>query len=106
MASHYHPPGTPDPWEPGRDADAGPFLIDGCERCAEYVNDQGVHFDPERWLAFWQHMVDVEFAPPFKGDTHYRSGLDARLGRQLYHVALAMQRAWGLTTDQLRDGRP
>jgi hypothetical protein len=94
VTTHYHPPGTPQPWEPGRD---GPFLIDGCPRCEEYVAAEGIWFDEGRWRAFWLHMLDVET------DQHrgYGSRLDKLLGEKLWHVALGLQRAFGLTTGQL-----
>lgn len=73
-----------------KDAGRGEFLVDGCERCDEYLRDLGLSFDPVRWRAFWQHMVNVEF----DNDTHYDSKLDAALGHRLYFVALGLQRAF------------
>jgi CheY-like chemotaxis protein len=68
------------------------FLVDGCPRCEEYVRDLGVPFDEDRFRAFWAKMVRVEFDDA----EGYDSTLDRRLGRNLYHVALALQRAFGL----------
>lgn len=94
MTIHEHPPGT------GRPDERQAFLIDGCPRCAEYLADLGLHFDPERWRAFWAKMIDEEFSG---GDAHgYGSSLDRQLGRQFYYLALGLQRAFGLNTDALR----
>jgi hypothetical protein len=94
MSSHVHPPGTPAP--DGRDA----FLIDGCNRCAEYVDDFGVSFDPDRFRAFWRKMVDVEYDDA----SGYASKLDKRLGRRLYLVSLTLHRAFGLDPRELAGG--
>jgi hypothetical protein len=68
------------------------FLVDGCPRCSEYVDDLGVPFDPGRFRAFWVKMVAVEFQ-----DTGgYASQLDKELGRRLYLVALGLQRGFGI----------
>lgn len=83
MSSHLHPPGTPPPSE--REA----FLIDGCPRCAEYVEDLGCSFDADRFRAFWRKMIDVEYDV----EGGYASVLDAKLGRRLYCVSLALHRA-------------
>jgi hypothetical protein len=86
VRSHTHPPGTAEP--DGR----GAFLIDGCERCDEYLEDLGVHFDADRFRAFWAKMVEVEYDDV----GGYESDLDKQLGRRLYIVALSLQRGFGL----------
>lgn len=86
MSSHIHPPGTPVP------ADRAAFLVDGCPRCAEYVEDLGVSFDAERFRAFWEKMVEVEYDDA----SGYASTLDKQLGRRLYVVSLSLHRAFGL----------
>jgi len=68
------------------------FLVDGCARCAEYAADLGLHFDRERWRAFWEKMIRVEF----DDEGTYASGLDRQLGRKLYYVVLGLQRATGV----------
>lgn len=73
-------------------SDRREFLVDGCLRCAEYVEDYGLPFDEDRFRAFWAKMVRVEFDDA----EGYDSGLDRTLGRRLYHVALALQRAFSL----------
>lgn len=95
MSSHLHPPGTPTPGE--REV----FLVDGCERCVEYVEDLGTSFDAERFRAFWRKMVEVEY--DYVGG--YRSKLDKRLGRRLYWISLSLQRAFGLDPRELQDKR-
>ncbi len=91
MSTHVHPPGTPEP-----DA-RGAFLIDGCERCAEYAADLGLHFDSDRFRAFWRKMIEVEY----DDIAGYESELDKQLGRRLYYVSLALQRAFGLDPREL-----
>lgn len=68
------------------------FLVDGCPRCEEYVAELGLPFDADRFRAFWQKMVKVEF----DNSGGYKSMLDKALGRQLYYVATALWRAFGL----------
>jgi hypothetical protein len=68
------------------------FLVDGCPRCQEYVDDLGVYFDPERFRAFWAKMIEVEF----DDDGGYASVADGELGHRLYLVALQFQRAFGI----------
>lgn len=68
------------------------FMVDGCPRCAEYADDLGVHFDPERFRAFWAKMVEVEFDDV----GGYASASDKALGSQLYLVALQFQRSFGI----------
>lgn len=83
---HDHPPGTPDIGERPQ------FLIDGCARCEEYVENMGRSFDPERFRWFWDKMVDVEWDHTYA----WGSKLDAALGHRLYLVSLQLQVAFGL----------
>lgn len=85
-AQHYHPPGTPPPDERYW------FLVDGCERCEEYVEMMGRPFDPGRFREFWEKMIEVEWDS--KGA--WGSKLDAKLGQKLYLVTLQFQAAFGL----------
>lgn len=90
MTTHaHHPP----------PAERREFLVDGCPRCAEYAADLGLHFDEERFRAFWTKMVTVEF----HDDGGYLSQTDKELGRRLYYVALALQRAFGLDPERLAE---
>lgn len=91
MSSHTHLPGTPAP------DDRDVFLIDDCERCAEYVEDLGCSFDSDRFRAFWRKMVDVEYDDA----SGYASALDKQLGRRLYIVSLSLHRAFGLDPREL-----
>ena len=68
------------------------FLVDGCPRCREYVDDLGLHFDPQRFRDFWEHMTRVEWDDA----DHYHSESDKELGRRLYLVSLSFERAFGL----------
>lgn len=77
------------------------FLVDGCPRCAEYLDDLGLSFDEQRFRAFWQTMVAVEF----QGNGGYHSLLDADLGLALYKVALSLQRAFGFDPTFTRRAR-
>jgi hypothetical protein len=74
-----------------------PFLIDGCERCQEYVELLGRPFDPVRFRAFWDKMVEVEW----DNDSWWNSKLDASLGHKLYLVSLQMQAAFGIDPHHL-----
>lgn len=86
MSTHYHPPGSPNP--DNREC----FLVDGCERCQEYVEMLGRPFDPDRFRAFWDKMVKVEW----DHTEAWASALDATLGERLYLVSLQFQAAFGL----------
>jgi hypothetical protein len=90
-ATHYHPLDTPH--IDARDY----FLVDGCERCAEYVEMLGRPFDPARFRAFWDKMVRVEW----DHTEVWQSKLDAELGHKLYLVALQFQVAFGLDPHEL-----
>lgn len=68
------------------------FLVDGCARCEEYVENEGVHFDWDRFAAFWAKMVEIEY----DSTGAYASDLDRRLGRRLYHLSLQLERAFGI----------
>lgn len=91
MTMHEHPDQRPPLERPE-------FLVDGCPRCEEYESDMGLHFDAPRFIAFWRHMIDVEF----EDEGGYMSVLDRQLGRKLFYVALALHRAFGLTAQDLR----
>lgn len=67
------------------------FLIDGCERCKEYVANLGRSFDPGRFREFWNKMIEVEW----DHEGAWKSKLDAELGRKLYLVSLSFQHAYG-----------
>jgi hypothetical protein len=84
VTDHRHPRDTPPP------AERVAFLIDGCPRCREYVDDLGVSFDPERFRAFWAKMVEVEYDDV----GGWESGLDRALGRKLYLVSLCFEKAF------------
>jgi hypothetical protein len=76
-----------------------PFLVDGCERCQEYVELLGRPFDPTRFHAFWHKMIEVEW----DHDGNWNSKLDRALGEKLYLVSLQMQAAFGLHPRDLAD---
>ncbi len=83
-------------------ADRKEFLVDGCPRCAEYVRDIGIHFDVHRFRAFWAKMLEVEY-----GDYGaWGSELDQELGRTLYRVSLALERAFSLNPHALESWEP
>jgi hypothetical protein len=77
------------------------FLVDGCPRCAEYAADLGLHFDEDRFRAFWAKMIRVEFDDAEGWD----SETDRDLGRRLFSVALSLQRAFGLNPRDLLSDR-
>jgi hypothetical protein len=89
-AQHEHPPGTGHWPSPA-------FLVDGCPRCAEYVEMIGRPFDSERFREFWAKMVEVEW----DDIGHYHSKFDAALGRKLYLVSLQFEAAFGLHPREL-----
>lgn len=68
------------------------FLVDGCPRCEEYLDELGLPFDPERFRAFWRKMISVEY----DDEGGYASELDKQLGRRLYHLSLSLERAFAL----------
>lgn len=68
------------------------FLVDDCPRCYEYVEDNGIHFDPSQFRAFWRKMIEVEF----NDIGGYESKADKELGTRLYQVTLSLQRAFDL----------
>lgn len=73
------------------------FLVDGCPRCAEYARDLGLHFGEQRFREFWAKMLQVEY----HDNGNWASELDKELGRNLYFVSLALQRAFGLDPHQI-----
>ncbi len=85
-AVHYHPQDVAAP------TDRDYFLVDGCPRCREYVDDLGLHFDPDRFRAFWAHMIEVEWL----NRDIYKSTNDKDLGTRLYLVSLSFERAFGI----------
>ena len=65
-----------------------PILCDGCPRCEEQAEELGIHLDSEKWQRMWKVMLGVEFndAGP------YQSHAEKKLGVQMYHMALILQR--------------
>ena len=74
-----------------RDEQERPILCDGCPRCEEHAEAFGLSLDTETFRRFWHLMIRVEF-----DDTDvYRSEAEARLGRQMYQAAVALDRNLG-----------
>jgi hypothetical protein len=73
---------------PERNADGLPLLFDGCGRCEEQALNLGLLLDNDRWRKAWAQMIRIEF----KDEGGYLSDADKRLGRDLYYMALLLQR--------------
>jgi hypothetical protein len=77
MSTHTYHPDT---------LDVG--LSDDCPRCSEHANDPLASLDPAHVDDLWRQMVRVEFTD----GGPYRSLAEARACRQLYSLALFLQR--------------
>jgi len=67
-------------------AEAG--LNDDCERCAEIATNPVVYLDGENFRALWAKMISVEF----DDQGGYRSDNERTAGKQLYTIALFVER--------------
>lgn len=72
-------------------------LADGCERCDEIAGNPIAFLDGENFRALWAKMLEVEFG--FYGlddrvadGSSYRSGNEAKAGKQLYMTAIFVER--------------
>lgn len=82
--AHIHAPGAEQ--DPNR-----PILFDGCEVCESRTNLAGIlNLDHGNISALWTRMLSVEFG--HGTEKAYRSRAEARAGRELYYVALLLQR--------------
>lgn len=68
------------------------FLVDGCPRCEQYVENLGIDFDALRFADFWRKMIQIEWFDYGR----YASKLDRDLGSKLYWVSLSLNRAFGI----------
>jgi hypothetical protein len=78
----YHP-------NPELKDDPEAVLYDNCEDCMRHARHLGLTLDDSNWMNMWDRMLAVEATT---GDTTYRSQTEAKLGEQMYHMYVALER--------------
>jgi hypothetical protein len=72
-------------------------LVDGCERCEQQAADPMATLDRDHIASLWREMVRVERDPEgvFRNEGRlvaYRSRADAKACRELYRIAVFLER--------------
>lgn len=68
------------------------ILADGCERCDEHAAEPMLLWlDQQKMEALWDKMISVE-----RSSGHYATGNEAKAARQLYNLAIWLERYVGV----------
>lgn len=65
------------------------ILFDECDGCDRHALALGLTLDAEQWPKMWRRMIAAEFGI---GRGRYETGNEGTLGRQMYWMAVALER--------------
>jgi hypothetical protein len=83
-------------YHPREGEDLNVILFDDCPDCKLHTEALGLSLDEDNWRDMWERMlaVELDYMGTLDNATSdsYRSANEAKLGRQMYHMYVALER--------------